>query len=252
MFNYFDNFILHNFSIFIKDLLGFQGRRDVFAQQTKKRKLSMSDVLITPPKLTGDKSFNLDSSHHVCAIEFNTPPGSPAECISKGSCNTIDRLGEVSSASPVSLSESSGTISDSKIDESLASSSNGAMTRETSVDSAIVESLPTTPDSNEVTSDSRNEGSLDSTSNEAMSLSTAADSLIDGSLSFSTKEIDDDTHLEDDNRQEDKHIITLESSTKRVIYSLKLSDDNFDKLLEENLNLLQKLYSEELKVSVFS
>lgn len=44
--------------------------------------------------------------------------------------------------------------------------------------------------------------------------------------------------------------ICLESSAKRVIYSLKLSDDNFEKLLEENLDRLQKLYSEELKVSL--
>lgn len=169
---------------FFIELLGFQGRRDIMKTPERKRKLSVDDSLLTPPKMPCDKmTCEVDRNSFVCR-NLDEPMSPPATPVNHQ--DSSDHFSNCESSIPhVQLNEELGTLP--------------FLQNET-------ESKP-------------------STSNEFC----------------------DETERQPSSSDE---LITLESTTKRVIYSLKISDDNFEKLLEENLDRLQKLYSEELKVNL--
>lgn len=200
----------------------------------------MLDLLLTPPKTPGREisecpTTPVKSNDHLNYINeiFDTPDKSCDQFTFCGTSQSVE-------SNPSSLIEESTTklsevsLSQETVQDDLEPTSSNDM--ELSISEEVDENQSLPPINLEPTESKEINGELkDEPTNLTEMIETSS----------SSKGIDENISVEDDK------VIILESSAKRVIYSLKLSDDNFEKLLEENLDRLQKLYSEELKVSFF-
>ncbi|KAL5273789.1 NCAPH2 family protein [Megaselia abdita] len=247
------------------ELVGFRGRRDVFSYPAKKQKISEDSIFLTPPKLPGDKSLIADLPASVCTnlLKDLLTPGSPVSDHFSDFDHSIEN--ECIESQPLPLCEASDQQKDgihtetnqairdeSKVEDGLLNTLKEG--ENTSIEPSSVKSVET-PSTNKAIGDvtTIEDGSLntlkegENTSIEPMPTGSLEEVLPSISKDEESEEALPSKSKEKSVEPESNEIITLESSAKRVIYSLKLSDENFEKLLEENLDHLQKLYSEELK-----